>query len=49
MNRTLIALVASVSLFAAPAHAEENPAVVDALSGYMIGQIIEVNGGQLMP
>jgi len=35
MNRTLIALVASVSLFAALAHAEENPAVVDALSGYM--------------
>jgi rhodanese-related sulfurtransferase len=35
MNRTLIALVASVALFAARAHAEENPAVVDALSGYM--------------
>ena len=35
MTQTLIALFASLSLLAAPAYSEENPAVVDALSGYM--------------
>lgn len=35
MAKTLIALFASLSLLAAPAYSEENPAVVDALSGYM--------------
>ena len=35
MNKTLIALFASLIVLAAPARAEENPAVVDALSGYM--------------
>ena len=35
MNQLLLALAASLALIAAPAHAEENPAVVDALSGYM--------------
>jgi rhodanese-related sulfurtransferase len=35
MNKILIALVTSLSLFAAPVHADENPAVVDMLSGYM--------------
>jgi hypothetical protein len=31
----LIALVASLFLFNAPVHADENPAVVDALSGHV--------------
>jgi rhodanese-related sulfurtransferase len=35
MNKALIGLFASLALFVAPAHAEENPAVVDALSGYL--------------
>ena len=35
MSKVLIALLASLALLAAPAHAEENPAVVDALSGYL--------------
>jgi rhodanese-related sulfurtransferase len=35
MNRTLISLFASLALFAAPVYADENPVVVDALSGYM--------------
>lgn len=35
MNKTLIALFASFTLLAAPVHAEENPAVVDALSAYL--------------
>jgi rhodanese-related sulfurtransferase len=35
MNKTLIALFAGFALLAAPAHAENSPAVVDALSGYM--------------
>ena len=35
MNKALIALLASLSLLAAPSHAEDDPAVVDALSGYM--------------
>ena len=35
MRHALIALCASLSLLAALAHAEENPAVVDALSGYL--------------
>ena len=35
MNKTLISLFSSFALLAAPAHAEDNPAVVDALSGYM--------------
>ena len=35
MNKLLIALVASLSLFGTPAYADENPVVVDALSGYM--------------
>jgi rhodanese-related sulfurtransferase len=35
MKKILIALVASLSLLVAPAHADENPAVVDALSGYL--------------
>ena len=35
MNKILMALFASLALLIAPVHAEENPAVVDALSGYM--------------
>jgi rhodanese-related sulfurtransferase len=35
MNKTLVALFASLVVLAAPARAEENPAVVDVLSGYM--------------
>ena len=35
MNKILIALVASLALSTAPARAEDNPAVVDALSGYL--------------
>lgn len=35
MNKTLIALLASLSLLAAPVHAEDSTAVVDALSGYL--------------
>ena len=35
MNKTLITLFAGLALLAGPTHAEENPAVVDALSGYM--------------
>ena len=35
MNKTLVALAVSLSLLAAPAFSDENPAVVDALSGYM--------------
>ena len=35
MNATLIALCASLVLLATPARADENPVVVDALSGYM--------------
>lgn len=35
MNKILIALVASLALVSAPAQADDNPAVVDALSGYM--------------
>ena len=35
MNKTLISLCSSFALLAAPAYAEDSPAVVDALSGYM--------------
>ncbi len=35
MKQTVIALCASLSLLALPARAEDNTAVVDALSGYM--------------
>jgi len=35
MNKTLIALFASLSLLATPAYSDENPVVVDALSGYL--------------
>ena len=35
MNKILIAIVASFALVTAPAQADDNPAVVDALSGYM--------------
>lgn len=35
MNKTLVALFTSLIVLAAPARAEENHAVVDALSGYM--------------
>jgi len=35
MKRTLISLFASLALLAAPVYADENPVVVDALSGYM--------------
>lgn len=35
MNKILLALVASFALVSAPAQADDNPAVVDALSGYM--------------
>jgi rhodanese-related sulfurtransferase len=35
MNRTLISLFACFTLFTSSVHADENPAVVDALSGYM--------------
>jgi rhodanese-related sulfurtransferase len=35
MNKILIALFSSLTLFVAPVHADENAAVVDALSGYM--------------
>jgi hypothetical protein len=35
MNNTLIALVCSLALFTAPVYADEDPAVVDALSGYL--------------
>ena len=35
MNKTLIPLLASLALLAAPARAEESPVVVDALSGYL--------------
>ena len=35
MSKILTALVASFALVTAPAQADDNPAVVDALSGYM--------------
>ncbi|MBI1284513.1 MAG: rhodanese-like domain-containing protein [Thiobacillus sp.] len=35
MNKTLLALMASIALLATPVHADENPVVVDALAGYM--------------
>jgi rhodanese-related sulfurtransferase len=35
MNKTLAALFASFALIAAPVAADDNPAVVDALSGYL--------------
>ena len=35
MNKILIPLLASLTLLAAPARAEESPVVVDALSGYL--------------
>jgi rhodanese-related sulfurtransferase len=35
MNKTLITLFASLTLLATPVRADENPVVVDALSGYM--------------
>ena len=35
MNKLLMALVASFALASAPASADENPAVIDALSGYL--------------
>jgi rhodanese-related sulfurtransferase len=35
MNKILIALVASLALVTAPGKADGNPAVVDALSGYL--------------
>ncbi|MGA7179727.1 MAG: rhodanese-like domain-containing protein [Thiobacillaceae bacterium] len=35
MNKTVIALLASLTLMSTPAWPEENPAVVDALSAYM--------------
>ncbi|MFA5626738.1 MAG: rhodanese-like domain-containing protein [Thiohalomonadaceae bacterium] len=35
MNKTLIALFVGFSLLGAPAYAEDSPAIVDALSGYM--------------
>ena len=35
MKKILIALFVSASMLAAPVRAEENPAVVDALSGYL--------------
>src|SRR5512135_2622481 len=35
MKHALIALCASLTLLAVPVHAEDNPAVVDALSGYL--------------
>lgn len=35
MHKTLAALFASLALITAPVHADENPAVVDALSGYL--------------
>jgi len=35
MNTILIALLAGSMMLAAPARAQENPVVVDALSGYM--------------
>ncbi len=35
MNKPLLALIASLSLLASPLRAEESPAVVDALSGYL--------------
>lgn len=35
MTRTLVALVAGLALLVSPVRAEENPAVVDALSGYL--------------
>lgn len=47
MNRTLAALLASLALFAAPVHAEENAAVVDALSGYM--DFAEYGGSLIWP
>ena len=35
MNKILISLVASFALVSAPVQADDNPAVVDALSGYL--------------
>jgi rhodanese-related sulfurtransferase len=35
MKKILISLFSSLALLAAPVHAEDSPAVVDALSGYM--------------
>jgi rhodanese-related sulfurtransferase len=35
MNKILIVLFASLSLLTAPVHADDNPAVVEALSGYL--------------
>ena len=35
MNKILVAVVAGLSLLASSVRAEENPAVVDALSGYL--------------
>lgn len=35
MNKTLATLFASLALITVPAHADENPVVIDAIAGYM--------------
>jgi rhodanese-related sulfurtransferase len=35
VNKTLLALITGIALLAQPVRADENPVVVDALSGYM--------------
>lgn len=47
MNKTLVALIAGLSLLASPARAEESPAVVDALSGYL--DFAEYGGSLIWP
>ena len=47
MNKILIALVASFALAGAPAQADDNPAVADALSGYM--DFAEYGGSLIWP
>ncbi|MDA8127406.1 MAG: rhodanese-like domain-containing protein [Betaproteobacteria bacterium] len=47
MKSIVIALCASLSLLAAPAWADENPAVVDVLSGYM--DFAEYGGSLIRP
>lgn len=47
MNKSLVTLFASIALLVAPAHAEENPVVVDALAGYM--DFAEYSGSLIWP
>ena len=47
MSKISAALVAGFVLLATPVHADENPAVVDALSGYM--EFAEYGGSLILP